>query len=42
MSILHDEIAEQPAVLARLLEAEAEPIEALAAGAAQRDRRGSR
>jgi glutamine---fructose-6-phosphate transaminase (isomerizing) len=31
MSILRDEIAEQPAVLARLLKAEAEPIEALAA-----------
>ena len=32
VSILRHEIAEQPAVLARLLAAEAEPIEALAAG----------
>src|SRR5688500_1067044 len=31
MSILRDEIAEQPAVLARLLDAEADSIEALAA-----------
>jgi glucosamine--fructose-6-phosphate aminotransferase (isomerizing) len=36
VSILRDEIAQQPAVLARLLETEAEPIEALAAGLRER------
>jgi glucosamine--fructose-6-phosphate aminotransferase (isomerizing) len=36
VSLLRDEIAEQPAVLARLLEAQAEPIEAIAAGLRER------
>jgi glutamine---fructose-6-phosphate transaminase (isomerizing) len=36
VSLLHDEIAEQPAVLARLLEAESGAIEALAAGLRER------
>jgi glucosamine--fructose-6-phosphate aminotransferase (isomerizing) len=36
VSLLHDEIAEQPAVLERLLEAESAAIEALAAGLRER------